>query len=166
VTATVAAPRAYAHTVDLPGIPEEPVMPLFGEKKANAGDEMARASVERMTGLPAAELAAVLMPAFGTDGPKPGDTLQLRDLAQVVLHTCEVRFSEFSSYRDMLDQPLLEAVQMLEHAELVCVQPRYSGSGSGTRFLAAEWSATRFGLATLANGKDAVRQRITDRTGL
>jgi hypothetical protein len=30
----------------------------------------------------------------------------------------------------------------------------------------AEWSATRLGLATLASGKAAVRQRIMDRTGL
>jgi hypothetical protein len=28
------------------------------------------------------------------------------------------------------------------------------------------WSATQFGLATLAKGKVAVRQRIKDRTGL
>ena len=28
------------------------------------------------------------------------------------------------------------------------------------------WGATRLGLSTLANGKDAVRQPINDRTGL
>jgi hypothetical protein len=52
----------------------------------------------------------------------------------------------------------LEAVQLLEHSELVYV-----------RFVADNdfrWSATRLGLTTLARGKAAVRQRITDRTGL
>ncbi|HKV19524.1 MAG TPA: hypothetical protein VJR50_10855 [Mycobacterium sp.] len=28
------------------------------------------------------------------------------------------------------------------------------------------WSVTRFGTATLRSGRDAVRQHITDRTGL
>ena len=55
--------------------------------------------------------------------------------------------------------PILEAVQLLEHAELILISDI---TDSGTGF----WSATRFGLATLAGGKDAVRQRIKDRTGL
>jgi len=33
---------------------------------------------------------------------------------------------------------------------------------AGSRY----WCPTRFGLATFAQGKDAVRQRIKDRTGL
>ena len=54
-------------------------------------------------------------------------------------------------------------MQLLNHAELVyechyVMQIRREE----TPF----WGATRFGLATLANGKDAVRQRIKDRTGL
>ena len=51
----------------------------------------------------------------------------------------------------------MEAIQLLEHSELVYV-----------RVVSDErrWSATRLGLATLADGKDAVRQRIRDRTGL
>jgi hypothetical protein len=57
-------------------------------------------------------------------------------------------------------KPIMEAVQLLEHAELVYV----SSPTGGDRVF--KWSATRLGLATLANGKDAVRQRIKDRTGL
>ena len=49
-------------------------------------------------------------------------------------------------------------MQLLEHAELVCVGDI---SDAGTRY----WSATRLGLAILSNGKAAVRQRIKDRTG-
>jgi len=49
-----------------------------------------------------------------------------------------------------------EAVQLLDHAELICVANH-------------DWPCyrpTRLGSATLANGKDAVRQRIKNRTGL
>ncbi|MBW0013605.1 hypothetical protein [Mycobacterium sp.] len=53
-------------------------------------------------------------------------------------------------------------MQLLEHAELVYLYLMWdytTGANGG-------WSATQLGLATLANGKDAVRQRIEDRTGL
>lgn len=58
-----------------------------------------------------------------------------------------------------LEAPIAEAVQLLEHAELVYLS--YVADSNVRR-----WSATRFGLATLARGKEAVRQRIVDRTGL
>jgi hypothetical protein len=54
----------------------------------------------------------------------------------------------------------LEAVQLLEHAELLYVRSISDVAG------ACSWCATRLGLATLAEGKAAVRQRIKDRTGL
>lgn len=58
-----------------------------------------------------------------------------------------------------MHEPILEALQMLEHSELVYVRDI---SDLGSR----RWQATRLGLATLASGKDAVRHRIKDRTGL
>jgi hypothetical protein len=54
--------------------------------------------------------------------------------------------------------PILEAVQLLEHAELVYESRRTEQND--------HWSATQFGLATLGKGKAPVRQRIKDRTGL
>jgi hypothetical protein len=56
-----------------------------------------------------------------------------------------------------LDAPILEAVQLLQLAELI-----YESQHTE---VAAYWSATQLGLATLGSGKDAVRQRIKDRTG-
>lgn len=47
-------------------------------------------------------------------------------------------------------------MQLLEHAELV-----YKMASENEC-----WRTTRLGLATLTNGKDAVRQRIKDRTDL
>jgi len=49
-----------------------------------------------------------------------------------------------------------EALQLLANSELIL-------SSGGDIFY---WRATRLGVATRANGKDAVRQRIKDQTGL
>jgi hypothetical protein len=59
---------------------------------------------------------------------------------------------------------LSEAMQLLEHAELVYVHLMNEGKilTEGN----AGWTVTRLGWALLANGKAAVRQRIKDRTGL
>jgi hypothetical protein len=54
--------------------------------------------------------------------------------------------------------PIMEAVQLLEHSALVYL-----------RWIANDapvWSVTRLGAATLSAGKDAIRQRINDRTHL
>lgn len=56
-------------------------------------------------------------------------------------------------------RPISEALQLLDHAELVYHCHYLHPDDHG-------WSPTRLGLATLANGKAAVRQRIADRTGL
>jgi len=74
------------------------------------------------------------MAEFGPDGPW-GD--------QNVVD--ETRLLE---RRRELVGPRLEAMQLLEHSELVYV--RQISHVNGDR----DWSATRFGLATLADGKD------------
>ncbi len=51
--------------------------------------------------------------------------------------------------------PIEEAVQLLEHSELVYKMATDSEA----------WRPTRLGLTTSSQGKDAVRQRIKDRTG-
>ena len=58
--------------------------------------------------------------------------------------------------------PLLEAVQLLQHAELIV-----NTYTPDTSYIQDEptWSATRLGLAALASGKAMVTQRIKDRTG-
>jgi hypothetical protein len=58
-----------------------------------------------------------------------------------------------------LHGPMREALQLLEHAELIYISEMESVPS-------ARWRATRLGLAVLASGKTAVRQRIKDRTGL
>ena len=140
-------------------------MPLFGQSKDPAEVEAERARQQAnlqamidaagamsqwVRGVPAGDLAAQLMPAFGPGAPaRSGDgTVGLPGLFKLL------------GYRDnSMVGPILEAVQLLEHAELILIADI---TDYGDRY----WSATRFGLATLAEGKDAVRQRIKDRTGL
>lgn len=52
--------------------------------------------------------------------------------------------------------PIEDAAQLLEHSEML-----YKMASENE-----VWRPTRLGLATLALGKAAVRQRIKDRTGL
>lgn len=137
-------------------------MALFAPKDP-AEDEAARARQLAMTqaaeakqhavyewayGAPPGDLAAELMAAFGAGDTENG-------LAEGTFRTwlgCwERRYGA-------LDGPIREGLQLLEHSEMVCVL----GIFSDIRY----WSATRLGLATLASGKGAVRQRIKDRTGL
>ncbi len=140
-------------------------MPLFGQSKDPAEVEAERARQQAglqamidaagamsqwVRGVPAGDLAAHLMPAFGPGAParSRNGAVNLSGLFTLL------------GYRDnSMIGPILEAVQLLEHAELILI---YDVTDSGT----GSWSATRFGLATLAGGKDAVRQRIKDRTGL
>ena len=70
-------------------------------------------------------------------------------------------FGKPRDYWERLLTPIGEAIQLLEHAELVYIPPDNPSQGRPIK-----WSATRFGLATMANGKTAVRQRIKDRPGL
>jgi hypothetical protein len=140
-------------------------MPLFGQSKDPAEVEAERARQQAnlqamidaagamsqwVGGAAAGDLAAHLMPAFGPGAPARSG------VGQVGLPG----LFQWLGYRDdSLWGPILEAVQLLEHAELIMLA---DVTDSGT----SHWSATRFGLATLAEGKDAVRQRIKDRTGL
>jgi hypothetical protein len=143
---------------------------LFGLKR-----KLETAFAELAASLPpATDLAAELMRAFGPDGPKHRKDLSTSDLVGWILPQMlpqyEHRLSEQSlkalrAYTRVggnaqalgMDLGVVEATQLLEHAELVyeCMRTEENDY----------WSATQFGLATLASGKAAVRQRIKDRTG-
>ena len=111
--------------------------------------------IDWVNGVPPAELAAELMAAFGSAG-----ALSLGDLCFEWLLGSR-GYPKPRDYWDRLLTPLGEALQLLEHAELVYIPPDNPSQGRPIK-----WSATRFGLATMANGKTDVRQRIKDRHGL
>jgi hypothetical protein len=153
-------------------------MALFGQKKNDTADddakraaqakfEQKKAELERLMASPA-DLATELMPAVGPDGPRRGDKplekahllnwlrdqheLSLRQLLKYAGNRQEGMYVK-NLYRN-LDGRLLEAVQLLQHAELI-----YESKHTE---VTAYWSATQSGLAALANGD--YRQRIQDRT--
>ncbi len=121
---------------------------------------------------PAADLATELMPAFGADGPKHGKDLSESDLVAFILPKFEPKLTQPSmkTIRDLVRlhgvggtertrlADLSEAMQLLEHAELVYERLR---DGDQTC-----WNATQLGSATLSKGSAAVRQRILDRNRL
>lgn len=125
-------------------------MPLFGKRDQPAEDDTARVHFEQLMALSTAELAAELMPAFGTDGPKHG-----KDLNRLVLVAWLLRGYRGAggvSERRELDKAVIEALQVLEHAELVQLRTRSP----------QRWNATRLGETALANGD--FRRHIKDRT--
>jgi hypothetical protein len=126
-----------------------------------AQDEAGRALLDWANLAPPADLAAELMPAFGPNGPGGGVDVSARSLAEWLFRTYPKPSDSQAqqlrmSYAKELRRPILEAVQVLEHAELVFLSQTEGPT---------QYSATRLGEAALANGKAVVRQRIRDRTG-
>jgi hypothetical protein len=144
-------------------------MPLFGPspEEREAALDVVRPMIAWVQGAPPADLATELMAAFGPHGPGPDGATHSESGLFKWLFRGHVDFTSTTLKDIFLRQDaqkqagstLQEAMQLLEHAELVCVMDI---SDAGTRY----WGATSLGLAALSNGKAAVRQRIKDRTGL
>jgi hypothetical protein len=130
--------------------------------------DAARPMIDVVCNAPPADLAAEVMAAFGPGGPgQEGNTVRedtlFKWLFRGYAYMNDTRFSAVklrSRTEKLAHWPIREAMQLLEHSELVCIA--WWGESSAH----AEWRATQLGLATLAGGKAAVRQRIKDRTGL
>lgn len=142
-------------------------MPIFEPSPAEL--EAAQPLINWLNDTPPAEVAIELMEAFGSDGVAPFGAGVSRD------KLVEWLFREYpkpgargrgifavntaASYP--VARPVSEALQLLEHSELVMFDPWFDQN-----YPQLMWVATRLGLTTLAAGKAAVRQRIAERTGL
>jgi hypothetical protein len=115
-----------------------------------ANGDPAQPMLDWVKGAPPGDLAAELMAAFGPDRPPSNFYISTHELIRWLF-----RDYGFPKRYNELDYAIDEGVQLLEHSELIC----FRNTDSPT------WRATRLGLATLANGKAAVRQRIMHRTG-
>jgi hypothetical protein len=114
---------------------------LFGNKEEKAAqDQAAQAETERLQGLSATELAAVLMPAFGPDGPKPGSYLNQLQVSMWLMSS----FPRGTKLLTDLREPTMEGLQVLENAGLIVGRSR-----GGTASLL---KATRLGEEALAEG--------------
>jgi hypothetical protein len=104
-----------------------------------------------------AELATELLSAFDPEVPRRVPWLALSDFSDWMFRGYPERTGFVLPARPV-QEPILEAIQLLEHSELLYVRWIQDNE--------SRWGATRLGLATLAKGKAAVRTRIKDRTGL
>jgi hypothetical protein len=101
-------------------------VPLFKTNLKTAwaeGKRSAEAEIERVMPMQsAAHLAAPLMQAFGSDGPKRGKSLTQHDLVKWMLSQYEFssRALKALAYQK-IDAAIREALQVLEHAELVYI---------------------------------------------
>ncbi|WP_131811339.1 hypothetical protein [Mycobacterium kubicae] len=118
--------------------------------------DAAQPMIDWINAAPPAELAPELMAAFGPDAPRRVPRLAVADLSDWMFRRYPKQTGFVVQARPVRES-IYEAVQLLEHSELVYI--RWTSDNE------CSWSATRFGLTTLANGKAAVRQRIKDRTG-
>jgi hypothetical protein len=114
--------------------------------------QAAQPIVDWINGASPGDLAAELMGAFQSfKDPE----LTLSDLVKYMLRIA----TSWATYYPV-QQAMRESLQLLEHSELILYTPRLGIENSYPA-----WTATRLGLATLAQGKAAVRQRILERTG-
>ncbi|WP_155770018.1 hypothetical protein [Mycobacterium asiaticum] len=128
---------------------------MFGP---NPGEpDPAQPMIDWINGAPPAELAVELLAVFDPEVPTRTAVLALSDFSDWMFRGFPERTGLILRARPV-QESILEALQLLEHSELLYV--RWITDNE------FRWSATRLALATLATGKSAVRQRIRDRTGL
>jgi len=120
-------------------------MGLFGNRAEKAEKEAAAAAQsERLAGLPVAELAAEVMPAFGPEGigGRPGHRRGAIEVTEWLFRDSSAK----ARYRQPTLGPVMEALQALENVGLLEGRS-FGGSGSG----ATTYSATRAGEEALAD---------------
>jgi hypothetical protein len=117
----------------------------------------AQPMIDWINTVPPAELASELMTAFGLEGIRGGEAASPDDLRDWMLRGYP-KLSGIVVPARPVNAPIMEAVQLLEHSELIYL--RWITND------APVWSVTRLGTATLGAGEEAIRQRIKDRTGL
>ncbi len=126
--------------------------PLFrkGEDKA-AQDAAAAAELQRLSALPAPELAVEIMPAFGPDGPRSSGGLNAVQIAQWLMAS----YPRSPGLKPLLP-PIQKATQALEAVGLV--DQKQSGLGTGSS------SAKATPLGEQALGDQSVQQYLDGST--
>ena len=125
------------------------LMGLFGNKEEKRAKEAAaQAESDRLLALPIDELAVEIMPAFGPDGinAKSGHRQGPTEVVSWLLPDASVK------YRQPILGPVIEALGVLEHADLL------TRRAFGSKGQASTYHVTRLGETALADG--TIRQRL------
>jgi hypothetical protein len=124
-------------------------VPLFRKSDDKIAKEaIAQAEFDRLNALSPAALGVEVMPAFGPDGPHGHGPNGGINILQALLWLNQAHFPSGISYIRQLQEPVREAIQALDHAGLVLTSAGPQGAWT---------SATRLGLASLADGSLAQR---------
>jgi hypothetical protein len=114
---------------------------LFGNKEEKvAQDQAAKAEADRLQALSATQLAEAVMPAFGPEGARPGNEINILQVMNWLMSS----YPRGTKYLTQLRDPTWEAIQALENAGLVI---RMGSGGQGGRL-----KATSLGETALAEG--------------
>jgi len=114
---------------------------LFGNKEEKvAQDQAAKAEADRLQALPATQLAEAVMPAFGPEGARPGNEINILQVMSWLMSS----YPRGTKYLTQLRDPTWEAIQALENAGLVI---QMGSGGQGGRL-----KATSLGETALAEG--------------
>ena len=116
-------------------------MALFGNKEEKvAQDQAAKAEADRLQALSATQLAEAVMPAFGPEGARPGNEINILQVMSWLMSS----YPRGTKYLTQLRDPTWEAIQALENAGLVI---QMGSGGQGGRL-----KATSLGETALAEG--------------
>ena len=126
--------------------PESPedALPLFGKNPEKAAQaQAADAEVARLQSVPRGELAIELLPGLGNNGAHRIGATPGINLSQLMIWKMSA-FPKATGYLTKLEVPFREAVQLLEHANLV--ERRTSRAGG------AHFEATTLGEEAILAG--------------
>jgi hypothetical protein len=124
-------------------------MSSFAQMRHRSTHKNPAEEVARLNALSPADLAGEIMAAFGPHGPKRGGNVTEDHIATWLFRA----YRGAARYTAGVRIPVLEALQVLEHAELIRLDNPWSAPNY--------WCATRLGCEAIANG-DA-RRVIYDR---
>jgi hypothetical protein len=125
------------------------------KQQKQAEDATAKEEADRIAGLPVAEVAVEILPAFGPEGPGKGGT---KSIGTFQIGMFMMRdYPRGNQYMKELLAPIREGTQALEHAGLIEIRATNNGG------VAERAMVTRLGLATIEDGSAA--EKLTARAG-
>ena len=122
------------------------LMLFRGNEEKKERERVTREEIDRLESLPPEKLALEVLLALASDGVKEGPARGVRMLA-IIKHLVESAGGSFGASARSLFSPTQEALQRLEHANLVL-----GSASTGAGIDSTRWRITTSGEQTLADG--------------